>query len=159
MQIWVSWCNFLLMWVNWCILLINCGILVRIGVNWWKLMHIEMSRWYGFDTREKSRWYGYDPSWEVKMVWFWSLVRSQDGMVWIPREKSRWYGFGPSWGVEMVWFWSLVRRMVWLANLVRCRRLRDYISKRLYGLDSSWEVGLILVPREKSSPGGLPRET
>ena len=76
------------------------------------------------------------------------LVRRWDGMVLITRVMQRWYGFGHSWGVwsDSATSWD-VRGCVIL------------IPKRLYGLISSWEVGMILVPREKSSPGGLPRET
>ena len=63
--------------------------------------------------------------WYVKMVWFWSLVRCQDGMVLIPGEKLRWYGFdtremsicyslNSSWDIKMVWFWySWDVKMVW----------------------------------------------
>ena len=69
----------------------------------------EMSRWYGFDTRETLRLYGFDPSWDVEMVWFWSLVRR---MVWFGslvrcrrlRDYilKRLYGLDSSWEVVMI---------------------------------------------------------
>ena len=82
-----------------------------------------------------SRWYGFDPSWDVKMVWIWSLVRCQHGMVLIPREMSRWYGLIPR---EMSrWYGLILREMSGFYGLIP----RE--MSRWYGLHSSWDVEMV----------------
>ena len=113
--------------------------------------------WFDPSWDVKMVWF--DPSWDVKMVWFWSLVRCQDGMVFIPREMSRWYGFdtretlrwygfGPSWGVWSDWatswdvggcvtifqkdcmVWIPREKLVWFWFLVRSRLLVASLVRR-----------------------------
>ena len=48
------------------------------------VIEIEMSRWYGFDTREMSGWNGFDTRETLRWYGF------------DTREMLRWYGFGPS---------------------------------------------------------------
>ena len=77
--------------------------------------------------REMSRWYGFYPSWDVKMVWFSSLVRYQDSIGFHSSWESRWYDFYISWVI---------------LTIPSLRLTSDSMTTFSYSFDPSWDVVL-----------------